>query len=74
MRIRLNLDDDLLETVKFVAKLHKIPVGKVLSELARQSLNSERTAYSRNGFILMRGKSPGKPVTMELINRRRDEE
>jgi hypothetical protein len=49
-------------------------VGEVLSKLARQSLQSEKTAFTRSGIILMPAKEPGNPVTMERVNQLRDEE
>jgi len=74
MRTTLNLDDDVLRTVKFIAKFNKMQVGQVLSQLARQSLQSKKTSFTRNGFVLMPSKGSGQPVTLELINRLRDED
>ena len=77
MRTTLNLDDDVLEAVKSIADAQNTTAGKVLSELARKSLapsGRESKCRTRNGFVLFPPRKNGKPVTMEMINRLRDED
>lgn len=38
MRTTLNIDDDILVTAQFLARKEHKPVGKIISELARNSL------------------------------------
>ena len=77
MRTTLNVDDDILLTVKELARRDGRSAGAVLSELARRGLSAGApdTAGAGHGFY---GFHPlparGRPVTNELINRLRDEE
>jgi hypothetical protein len=75
MRTTLNVDEDVLMAVKSLADARKTTAGKVLSELARQSLRPKNTKVTkRNGFTLFPYKPGGTPVTLEIVNRLRDEE
>ena len=77
MRTTLNVDDDILLTVKELARRDGRSAGAVLSELARKGLSAGApdTTVAGSGFY---GFHPlparGRPVTNELINRLRDEE
>ncbi len=74
MRTTLDLDEDVLYAVKELAATQKRTAGQVLSDLARQSLRPSGTRRrKRNGFTLMPRNQNAKPVTMELVNRLRDE-
>ena len=60
MRTTLNIDDDVLRAAKEIAKLRGNTTGAILSELARESLESKLKAPSRevrNGVPLL----PGRP-------------
>jgi len=60
MRTTLNIDDDVLRAAKEIAKLRGNTAGAILSELARESLERERSSPSvevRNGVPLL----PGRP-------------
>ena len=77
MRTTLNVDDDILLTVKELARREGRSAGAVLSELARKGLSAgapdtDTTATGFYGFHPLPAR--GRPVTNELINRLRDEE
>jgi len=74
MRTTLDVDEDVLMAVKSLAGARKTTAGKVLSDLARQSLQPTDRSIKRNGFTLFPVKKDGVPVTMELVNRLRDED
>lgn len=80
MRTTLSIDDDVLLAVKSQAARQKKSIGEVLSALARQALHPEPagdgaafTAKVRNGVPLLAHLGTSKPVTLELVNRLRDE-
>jgi hypothetical protein len=73
MRTTLDIDEDVLLAIKELALARDTTAGKIISELARQSLQPKDPAKKRNGFTLFRGKKNGSPVTMEIVNRLRDE-
>ncbi len=74
MRTTLDIDQDVLLAVKEMAKRQSVSMGKVLSGLARQAL-TRQTAVSttRNGVPLFPRRPDASVVTLELVNRLRDE-
>ncbi len=74
MRTTLDLDDELLAAAKPLAKERGVSLGRLISELAQQSLQTKSKGRMRNGFRLLE-REPGAPIpTLELINRLRDED
>ena len=75
MRTTLDLDDDVLQTVKELARARRATAGEVLSELARRALARPRAARVRNGVPLFRSRPTRSPrPTMKLVNDLRDGE
>lgn len=74
MRTTLNIDDDVLKTVKEIASNRGATAGRVLSELARKALEPTELPLVRNGVPLMPRRPAGSPKpTMALVNSLRDE-
>jgi hypothetical protein len=68
MRTTLNLDKDVLDAAKALAEKRRVPVGEVVSELARRGLSSGRKpAQTRNGFKLFSAQPNSPLVTPELV-------
>lgn len=62
MRTTLNIDDDVLRAAKELAKLNSSTAGRVISDLARQSLARGRPPPSvRNGVPLL-SERPGSAI------------
>jgi hypothetical protein len=76
MRTTLDVDEDVLLAVKNLASNRNTTAGKILSELARQALlpTTQTKSLKRNGFTLFPKQSKGVIVTMDLVNRLRDED
>lgn len=75
MRTTLDIDEDVLQAAEDLASARKMPTGKVLSELARQSLRpAGESPESRNGVPLLSPRLGEKRVTMEMVNRLREQE
>ncbi len=79
MRTTLDIEDDVLAAVKSLADSRRTTAGKVISELARKALISPTSGApvkARDGVPLFRfpRKGKGKLITMEMINRLRDED
>jgi hypothetical protein len=73
MRTTLDIDEDVLLAAKELAQQRGTTAGRILSEFARKGLQRNRSLRTRNGvplFPLRRGTSV---VTLELVNRLRDE-
>jgi hypothetical protein len=74
MRTTLELDDDLVREAKNLAKQQGVSLGTVISDLARKSLPATARPKFRNGMEVFQSE-PGAPkVTLEFVNRLRDEE
>jgi hypothetical protein len=69
MRTTLDIDDDVLAAAKELAAGQKTTAGKVLSDLARQSLTRPPAGplIERNGFFVL--PSRGGVVTSALVKR-----
>jgi hypothetical protein len=74
MRTTLDLDTDVVEAARELAKGQHKTLGQVVSELARGSLAGRRSLPVRNGVPLFAAKtSPVRP-DLALVNSLRDEQ
>ncbi len=74
MRTTLSIDDDVLGAAKEMAAREQKTVGEVISELARQAMRPQGSfVRTRSGIPLLPLRPDAKPVTLELVNRLRDE-
>jgi hypothetical protein len=74
VRTTIDIDDELLLTVKEIARNRNKTAGEVVSGLLRESLKPSTGAREyRNGVPLLPRRPHGAPVTAELVNRLRDE-
>jgi len=69
MRTTINIDDDVLETVKAVASRDRKPVGQVVSAMLRKAVEPPAGAprRTRNGIPLFPVSANAGVVTPELI-------
>ena len=75
MRTTLNLDPDILMAVKELAALRGSTAGQVLSQLARSALKAEpERGTVRNGVPLLEPTPDQGIVTLEVVDRLRDQE
>jgi hypothetical protein len=72
-RTTIAIDDYVLAPAKAVARQRRQTVGKVVSELARDSLRPPASATERNGVPLLPVHRADVIVTPEIINALRDE-
>jgi hypothetical protein len=81
MRTTLDIDDDVLEAAKELAKARKSTAGEVISGLARKALTTTAEppsstgpagAVLKNGWYVLPSRG-GPPVTNELVQRLLDE-
>ncbi|MEO5923865.1 MAG: CopG family transcriptional regulator [Bryobacteraceae bacterium] len=74
MRTTLDIDADILGVAKELAFQRKTSAGKVISELAREALAPKRGLKTKNGFPVLEPIPGAPPMTLEMVNRLRDEE
>jgi hypothetical protein len=74
VRTTLQIDDDVLQAARKIAAERKTRIGRVLSDLARQTIAAGDGERFRNGVPLMPRLPKGSPpLTMDFVNRLRDE-
>jgi hypothetical protein len=73
MRSTVDIDEDILMAVKEIARQRGATLGKVLSELARQSLTRQAPTGTRYGLPLLPVQPKVGVVRPGLVNRLRDE-
>lgn len=76
MRTTLAIDDDVLAAARHLAEREHRSIGEVISALARQGLSrgTRSNKTDRNGIPLLPSRKAAVPVTLELVNRLRDEQ
>ncbi len=75
MRTTLDIDDDILQTIKELATSQGTTAGRVISDLARKALLPPRSVKVRNGVPLLPSRPPGAArPSMKLVNDLRDDE
>jgi hypothetical protein len=73
MRTTITIDDDVLTAARVIARQRNQPVGRIVSELARQSLRPPAAGAERNGVPLLPVRDKGVIVTLDIVNALRDE-
>jgi hypothetical protein len=73
MRTTVDLEEDVLLAAKEIAKQRGNTVGQVLSDLARQALTRRAPVSKKHGLPLFPVQPDAGVVTLDLINRLRDE-
>ena len=69
MRTTLNIDDDVLDTVKAMASRDRKPVGEVVSAMLRRAVEPpvQTASRTRNGIPLFPVAPNARPVTPEIV-------
>jgi hypothetical protein len=73
MRTTVDLEDDVLLAAREIAARRGVSIGRVLSDLVRQALSQRDAATTRNGVPLFPIQPGAGIVTLELVNKLRDE-
>jgi hypothetical protein len=74
MRTTLDLDEDVVQAAKDLAKQKGSTLGQVMSQLARASLQSRSHPQVRNGVPLFQPTDYSIRPDLALVNSLRDEE
>ena len=73
MRTTVDLEEDVLLAAKEIAKHRGKTLGQVISDLARQALTRRTSISTKHGLPLFPVQPDAGVVTLELVNRLRDE-
>ena len=75
MRTTVQLDDDVLQAARAIARLERRGVGRVLSDLARRGLSPAPAAMGEEGaFPVFRVPPGAPPITDEAVAAALDDE
>jgi hypothetical protein len=75
MRVTIDIDDDVLDAVKVIAKNRRIIAGRVLSDLVRSELRPPKRSFrKRNGVPLLPKRKGARSVTGEMVKRLLDDD
>jgi len=73
MRTTLDLDDNLVQIARELAQQRRMTIGRVISDLALESLEPKAAPRMRNGVPLLSPRPGARKPTLKLINELRDE-
>ena len=73
MRTTITIDDDLLAAAKTLARTQSVPVGTVISELARKGLKSSARTRRKSNFPVFSVSPAARPITLEEVKKIEDE-
>ena len=74
MRTTLDIEDDVLEVAKSLARHRRLSLGSAVSQLIRNGIQvPETTPTLQNGLRVISRGPDAKPVTLDVVNRLRDE-
>ncbi len=73
MRTTVDLEEDVLLAAKEIARQQGRTLGRILSDLARQALTQRTSVASKHGLPQFPVQPDAGVVTLDLVNRLRDE-
>ncbi|MFZ5570286.1 MAG: CopG family transcriptional regulator [Thermodesulfobacteriota bacterium] len=73
MRTTIDIEDDLLMAAKEIARQRRTTIGKVLSDLVRKAMTQSSIPAARGDVPLFPVQNDAGIVTLEMVNRLRDE-
>ena len=74
MRTTLNIDDDLMRTVKTIADRRHVSLGEVVSELMRTGLERDTTYRMEDGLPVFQVRDNARTITLEDVRSADDDE
>lgn len=69
MRTTLQLDDDIFDLVRRLAKSRKVSLGQTVSDLVRKGLTTQARTRTEKGLVVFDLPEGSPPVTMEDVKR-----
>ena len=73
MRTTLSIDDDILVVARALADEKALPLGRVLSDLAKKGLQQSRVAVVADGFPVFHVDPAARVITLNDVKRAEDE-
>lgn len=73
MRTTVSIDDEVLSVARALAEERELPLGRVLSDLAKKGLEQSRMAVVSDGFPVFHVKPEARVITLADVKRAEDE-
>jgi len=74
MRTTLDIEEDVLEVARSLAKHRRLSLGKAVSDLIRKGIHPPmRDQLANNGLRVIARGGDAKAVTLDIVNKLRDE-
>jgi len=75
MRTTINIDEDLLQIARSLARVRSISIGAIVSELVRRGLEMQRQSAMdrKSGFPIFQVSQDAHPITLEDVKKGEDE-
>lgn len=75
IRTTLNIDEDLLQAARSLARARSISMGEIISELLRKGLEIQRrpAMEQKSGFPVFQVPRDARPITLEDVKKGEDE-
>ena len=75
MRTTINIDQDLLQVARTLARARSISIGAIISELARKGLEMQRqpAADRKGGFPVFQIPGNAHPIALDDVKKGEDE-
>lgn len=73
MRTTLNIEDDIVQVARQLARQRGTTIGQVISDLVRKALEPKTSSRVRNGVPLFSPVPGAKKPNLALVNKLRDE-
>lgn len=74
MRTTLQIDDDVLEAARSLARSEDRTLGEVISALARSGLRPTHREATRSGFPVFDVSGKASPITAEMVRKAMDQD
>lgn len=72
MRTTINIDDDVLEAARALARDRRVSLGEVLSELIRKGMSTRSEERDESGFPVFQVGDNAPPITPERVKQFED--
>ena len=69
MRTTLQLDDDILDAARFLARSERKSLGRVISDLVRDGLRAPAQEMVEDDFPVFQVSAAAPPITPEMVRR-----
>lgn len=73
MRTTVSIDDDIIETARYLAKQNQCTIGRIISDLARKGLQEAQAYKLKDSFPVFTVSENSTVITPEDVRKLEDE-